>query len=160
MEILTHALLNNMYITTVVTSCILIYKVFVRNVYKQVFTNVLEMCFLVNFEILSATLTFLKGSNSSSEVLCRSSNASISISLILFLLILTYQTYLQLQKRRWFVQLKDSLLTKWPLRYYHTTAAEDNSHVLTDPNTDISAPTTTFLELREELLASEHHKKN
>ena len=153
-------LLNNMYITAIVTFFIVLYKVFVRNVYKQVFTNVLEMCFLVNLEILSATLTFLKGSNSSSEVLCRSSNASISISLILFLLILTYHTYLQLQKRRWFVQLKDSLLTKWPLKYYHTTAAEDNSHVLTDRNTNISAPTTTFLELREELLASEHHKKN
>ena len=39
----TDPLLNNMYITTVVTSCMLIYKVFVRNIYKQVFTNVLEM---------------------------------------------------------------------------------------------------------------------
>ena len=156
----TDPLLNNMYITTVVFFFIVLYKVFVRNVYKQVFTNVLEMCFLVNLEILSITLSFIKGSNSSSEVLCRSSNASISISFVLFLLILTYHTYLQLQRRRWFVQLKDSLLTKWPLKYYHTTAAEDNSHVLTDHNTNISAPTTTLIELREELLASEHHKKN
>ena len=115
------------------------------------------MCFLVNLEILSATLTFLKGSNSSSEVLCRSSNASISISFVLFLLILTYHTYLQLQKRRWFVQLKDSALTKWPLKYYHTTAAEDNSHVLADSNIDISLRKTTLVGLREELLTSEHH---
>ena len=148
----TDPLLNNMYITAVVIFFIVLYKVFVRNVYKQVFTNVLETCFLVNLEILSITLSFIKGSNSSSEVLCRSSNASISISFILFLLILTYHTYLHLQKRRWFVQLKDSLHTKWPLRqYYHTTAAKDNSHVLTDRNTH---PTTTLVELREELLTS------
>ena len=95
----TDPLLNNIYITAVVTFFIVLYKVFVKNVYRHAFTNVLEMCFIVNLEILSATLTFLKGSNSSSEVLCRSSNASISISFILFLLILTYHTYLRLQKR-------------------------------------------------------------
>ena len=152
----TDPLLKNMCITTIITLGVLIYKLFVTRIYKHVFTNVLEICFLINLEILSATLTFLKGSNSSSEVLCRSSNASISISFILFLLILTYHTYLQLQKRRWFVQLKEAALAKWPLRYYHRTAAEEDSHVLTDPN--IALPTTTLVELREELLASEYHK--
>ena len=142
-------ILVNMYVTNLTISGILVFKTFATKIYKTFYLSVLELCFLVNLEVLSATLYYLKGKNSRHSIICSSTNASISISLLLFIGILAYHTYLQIRKRKWYATIRLVFLDKLPFGQCHTT---ENTVSSTTNYHSRQLPTTTMVELREELL--------
>ncbi len=88
-------------------------------------TKALELCFLV---ILSATTLYSLGSNNRSDgIICKCASASISVSLVMFIGILSYHTYLRVNKTRWFTQIKDTILAKWQVKMPDAVPAEETS---------------------------------
>ena len=138
-----------MFITTLVLFGIFTLKICVVKVYKSFLINLLELCFLLNLGILSATLYYLKGNSSSDGSICKCTSASISVSVVLFIGILIYHAYLQLNKTRCFTSIKDGFLAKWHTRPYRTIPAEEEN---TPPNT-IQGQLTSMI--REEFLESD-----
>ena len=141
-------LLANMYITTLVLVAILILKSFTTKIYRNFCINLLETCFLLNLLILSTTLHYLRGNDSSDHILCVCTSASISVSMLIFIGMLAYHTQLQISKTKCFTSIKVTILSKWHARRYHIIPAE--GHV--PPNPVQQLPTTTTVEVRKELL--------
>ena len=147
-------IVTNMYITTLVVSGILTIKTCITKVYKKNYLNILEISFLLNLLILSATLYYLKGTNSSESITCKSTSASISVSLLTFIGILAYHTYLQARKTRFYRTLMRLISDKLPKK---VKAEEDILTMISanDKSAEKKLPTRTLVELREELLASD-----
>ena len=144
----------NSYITTLVILGILLIKTYSTKVYRSFWKNLLELSFLCNMEILSATLSYFKGTISDdNSMICKSINASISISFITFIGILAYHAYLQMERTRWYVSTKQAVLSKLPIRQHPTSSTEDNLQVPKAVSLK-ALPSTSLVELREELLAS------
>lgn len=99
-------LLTNMYITTVVLVAILTLKTLTTKVYKSSLSNLLEISFLLNLIVLSATLHYLKGNSSRDHILCECTSISISVSVVVFIGILSYHAYLQMNKIKIFTSFK------------------------------------------------------
>ena len=53
----------NMFVTNLTVIAILLYKTLASKVYKHLFVNLLELCFLINLGILSAILFYVKDSS-------------------------------------------------------------------------------------------------
>ena len=141
----------NSYITTLVISGILLVKTCSTKVYRSFWNNLLELSFLCNMEILSATLSYFKGTSSAdNSMICKSTSASISISFITFIGIVIYHTHLQMQRTRWYISTTQAVLSKLHIRQHSTSSTEDNLQV---PQAK-ALPSTSLVELREELLAS------
>ena len=144
-----NAVLTNMYAVTLVVSGVLVIKIFTTQIYKNQYVSILELCFLLNLEILSSTLCYLKGRVGSERIICRSVSASISMSFIMFVCILAYHAYLQVKKTRFYMPIRQQLFSRWQSSHGPNIplAADYNPRaVKTKP------PTTTTVELREPLL--------
>ena len=86
----------NMFVTNLTVIAILLYITLASKVYKHLFVNLLELCFLINLGILSAILFYVKDSSlMGADVKCKATSASISISLLVFLSILAHHGYPQ-----------------------------------------------------------------
>ena len=144
---------TNMYITTLVIITILIVKILATKIYNHLYLDLLELWFHLNLLVLSSTLCYLlTNSTSSDSVLCKCTSASFSIIFITFFGILSYHAYLQLQKTRYFVHFRHT----WRAKCQH--AARIKEHTLVPADTGTMTPTTTMVDLREELLASDANK--
>ena len=141
-------LLANMYITNLVLIGILFIKLCTTKVYKNSLVNVLETCFLLNLVVLSGTINYLDYS----ENTCICTSASISVSLVTSAGILTYHASLQLNKMRCFNSIKDCILAKW--RQHYPADHEEEDAPFVHPAQRL--PTTTVVELREELLTDQY----
>ncbi len=141
-----HALLTNMYTITLVITGILAIKTFTTKIYKNIYINMLELGFLLNLEILSMTLHYLKGKGSSDGALCKSITASITTSFVMFTGILVYHAFLQLNQARFFASFRQYFLSKW-----RTNHNQPNPPLIEEPaEVDTlakSAPTTTLLDI-------------
>ena len=139
--------LVNSYITALVVSGILIIKTCSTEVYTKFWNSLLELSFLVNLVILSITLCYLQHTSiNDNSVICKSTTASISISFITFIGIVAHHAHLQIEGTKWYKSAKLVVLKKFPVQQHLDIPADDSAVVL--------APTTTFVELREVLLAS------
>ena len=132
----------NVYTTTLVITGILIIKTCATDVYKNRWVSILETCFLANLSVLSATLYYL---DSTEDIRCRATSASIAVSFLLFFGILSYHGFLKLRKTRYF-------------NIAYLKAREKISGF--SRNRDIpmenesTLPSSTMVKLREELLTS------
>ena len=142
----------NHYIIALVVFGILLIKSFI-NVYRSFWKNLLELSCLCNLEIVSITLCYLKAtSDDESSVICKSTTASISIIFIVFIGIVAYHAHLQIEGTMWYKSAKLVVLGRLP-HQRHPPIITDGDKYKVPPSLS-QAPTTTLLELREELLAS------
>ena len=141
-----NAILTNMFIVTLVIMGVLITKTLVMKIYASLKIQLLELCFLSNLGAVSATLYYLKGSDSD-VALCRTLTASISISFIMFLGIIAYHACLQIRKTKCFLYIKQVFHLK-ETRHLKESQLVDSTDVTKTP------PTSTTVELREQLLES------
>lgn len=141
-------ILTNTYATTLVISGIFVMKTCTRHVYKNFYFDILELCFLLNLFILSATLYYLKTSNHSNEVICKSTNASITISFAVFIGIVSYHTYLKIEKTKFCDFIRRIFCKKLIVE----ERKEEDTFQL---DAAVKTPTTSYVELREELLTND-----
>ena len=147
-------ILVNSFITSLVISGVLLVKTCSTVVYKNFWMNVLELSFLCNLEILSVTLCYLKAASAGdNSMVCKCTNSSISIGFIIFIGILAYHAYLQMGRTRWYISTKQAVLSKLPIRLHPTSSTEDTLQVPKAVSLK-TLPSTSLVELREELLAS------
>ena len=144
----SNALLTNMYITTLVLVGILSTKTCLTMVYKNSLVNALENFFLLNLVILSGTVYYLRGGNG----ICYCTSASVSVSMLIFIGILAYHGYLQLNKTRVFNSTKNILLAKFRNRYRTLADKEEGGSL---PRASSPVFTKTVVELRESLLVDQ-----
>lgn len=88
-----NALLIDMFTVTLVITAVLTIKTWSTRIYESLYLGTLELCFLLNLEILSTTLHYQESKGSSDSVLCNSITASVSCSFATFLGILCYHTH-------------------------------------------------------------------
>jgi predicted outer membrane repeat protein len=137
-------ILTSMYITTLTLIALLTLKACLVNVYINFYLNLLEVGFLLNLTVLSASMIYLRGNGSGGDVLCSCTSASISVSAAMFVGILAYHTWLRISKAKWFASLKGSILSRSCVKQYFTVPdSEENGNQPTKP---------AVVELREELL--------
>ena len=141
---------TNMFSVTLVIIGILIIKTRLPKVYKNIYIDLLEVCFLLNLVILSATVYYLDGI-SSNGVLCKIVSSSIAVSLIMFLGILVYHALLQIRKTKFYTLIKQSLLRRRQDGQQHHTIPVNSKP---DLSNKFKPPTTTTVDLREPLLES------
>ena len=144
-------LLTNMYISTLVLTALFTLKACVPKMYQDFRINLLELSFLLNLMVLSATVYYLRGNRNNDLVLCQCTSASVAVSMATFVGILAYHAILQLNKTKCFMKFKDSVLAKQRAEQYHAFRHEED----TLPAPAAKPPTRTFVELREDLLGSE-----
>ena len=132
----------NVYTTTLVIIGILIIKTCATDVYKNRWVSILETCFLANLSVLSATLYYL---DSTEDIRCRATSTSIAVSFLLFFGILSYHAFVKLRKTRYFNIVYLKAREKF-------SGFSRNHDIPMDSNT--TPPSSTMVELREELLAS------
>ena len=152
-------ILGNMYITTLATTGILSYKTFTIKIYRNIYLNTLEFCFLINLQVLSATLYYLKGSSDNNSALCRTITASISISFSIFIIILAYHACLRLEKTKCYTSMKAKFFPKAQTGQHPATFVDTDADTR-DIDAIVKLPTTTLVELREPLLASDGCKQD
>ena len=154
------ALRTNMFITNLVVLGILVYKTVSTKIYQQLYVSLLELCFLVNVEVLSASVYYAYLKNDLESTVCKITSASISLSLLGFAVILAYHAHLQLRKTKFYLSLKLRILKKCPsfLQRAHTQNDTIPPSVH-ETDTGSEARTTTFFQLREALLASQEPAK-
>ena len=144
-----NAFLTNIYITNLVLIGILTIKCCITKVYKNSLVNIFEVCFLLNLVILSGYVR----SNSADN--CTYTNVSLSVSFVIFTGILAFHTYLQLLKTKCFKLIKDKVLAKWR-QHYRALPADHEEEDIPPANTVPRLPTTSVVELREELLTDQY----
>ncbi len=142
--------LSNMYITLVCLVVVFTLKACIPKVYKNIGINLLEVIFLLN---LAASMFYLRGSGNSDSALCKCTNASISVSLIMFVGILVYHAYVQMMKIKRFKSIKDVFHAKWHSRHRYMQMMPANDNKPPEANRP-KFPTKSTVELREELLES------
>ena len=121
--------------------------------YKSVCIDLLELSFLLNLVILSSTLLYLQVDSDSDASLCRYTSASITVSIVQYIGIMAYHAVLQMNKFNFFKSTTNSIYSKWQsLRHPVGKRAQENRPAV---NPVVNMPTTSTLELREALLASE-----
>ena len=147
------SIITNMFAIVLVVMGILLFKTQIRKVYKKYVIEIIELGFLLNLGILSAVLFFLKGIDSSNEVVCKTFVASTSVSFIMFLNIVLHHAYLRIKNTKYVVAMKHALLKRRPGVGQHGIVTAD-SQVLDSVHLNKKFPTTTTLELREQLLES------
>ncbi len=140
---------ENSYITVLVLTAVYIFTLKMTcamKVDKNKYMNILEVCFLVNLLIISATL--YSSRDSRSGTICKCTSASISVSMVIFIGILFYHSYLKISNTMWYASIKAATLKKWQTMNHHADPLEDDN----PPNVMQQMPTTTSVELREALL--------
>lgn len=85
-----NAILTNMYTVSLAIVGILTIKLCATKVYKYSYVHTLEISFLLNLELLSASLYYIKGKNGSDDVICKTITASVSFSFVTFIGIVAY----------------------------------------------------------------------
>ena len=132
-----------MFTTALFILGIMVFKTCIVKIYRKSFVGQLELCFLMSVGILSSTLYYLKGKGDSDEVLCKTTTASISISLIIFAGILAYHACLQIAKTKLYKHMHTRRLERGHL-------AESQELIMMD-DVDFSnkAPTSTTIDLRD-----------
>ena len=139
---------TNTFSVTLVIIGILIIKTRLPKVYKNIYVDILEVCFLLNLVILSATVHYLDGI-SNNGILCKIVSSSIAVSLIMFLGILVYHALLQIRKTKFYTLIKQSLLRRrQDGQQHHTIPVNSKPDLSNKPK----PPTTTTVDLREPLL--------
>ena len=138
---------TNKFSVTLVIIGILIIKTRLPKVYKHIYIDLLEVCFLLNLVILSATVYYLDGI-SINRVLCKIVSSSIAVSFIMFLGILFYHAFLQIKKTKFYVPINQSLLRRRQDGQRHTIPVNSKP----DLSNKLNPPTTTTVDLREPLL--------
>jgi hypothetical protein len=139
-------LLINTYITMLILTAVFTLKCCIPKVYRVFGKNFLELFFLFNLMILSATLHHLKGTSSNKDILCQCTSGSISVTLVEFIGVLIYYAYLRCNKTRCFLSFKEPLVAKWRARWYRIIPAEEDIAPV------LNLPTTSTVALREDLL--------
>lgn len=148
-------ILANMYVTTLLISGVLTVKTFATKIYKNTYIGILELAFLLNLLILSVTLCYIKGRNTTNDsIICKGATASISISLVTFVGIVAYHTYLKVKNTRVYSSIKHRLiLCNWPVRCRDKEVSNVHKPIIIGNVHEV--PSSTLVELREELLASD-----
>ena len=140
----------NMYAITLMLFAILTLKMFTTKIYKNYLMGIVELASFLNLAVMSATVLLLEGNSSENGTLCVCTGVSISLCIAIFIGVLIFHTFLQVQKTRLYPFLKRILCTILPTgRVYkaiHDSSFADSSLK--------NVPTTSSVELREELLAS------
>ena len=148
------ALLTNMYTLALVLTGILTVKTFATEIYKNIYMNLLEFCFLLNLGILSATLHYLDSRGKSDDSLCNGITVSISVSFFIFFGILAYHVYLQIRKLKYYKAFVQFLARKRNEATLHTQLVEER----TTRKNNTAPNKTAMAELREALLESGERK--
>lgn len=146
-------LLTNTYITTLILTAVIAIKTCVPKMYNDFRINLLELAFLLNLMVLSATAYYLRGNSSNDLVLCQCTSASVAVTMAMFVGILTYHAILQLNKTKCFMDFKHFVLARRRTEQYAAIPDEN-----APPTVVPKLPTRTFVELREELLESEENQ--
>ncbi len=137
-----------MYTINIVIAGIITVKMVIRKVYKSSRMQALDFFFMLNLEILSATLYYLKGKGSNDGDICKKITASISLNFVAFAGIVAYHTQLQIKKTRWYLSVQNVFLTKWQKPQHFNrplnSATVDHTH------------TVSRVDIREILLESEN----
>ncbi len=146
--------LTNMYITTLVLVGILTLRTHITKVYENAHIQTLEVFFFLNLLILFATVYHKQGDTRS---ICKCTSASISLSVISFIGILTYHTFFKIRRTQFYTSFLHVLLTKWPSRGRNEKFPNRDraNSCQTAHQTLKNFPTTSHVDLREEILASE-----
>ena len=138
---------TNMFITSLVVLLILVYKLIISTkIYQHRYVSLLELCFLVNLEVLSASVYYAYLNKDLDTTACKITSASISLSLLGFIVILAYHAHLQLKKTRLYLSLtKLRILRKCPsfLQRAHTQDIVPPASHETDAGKE--APTTSYV---------------
>ncbi len=151
-------LVANMFITTLILISIFTLKVFFKKIYKNFLLNILELAFLLNLLCLSVTVLYLKNDNNiMNSDICTFTSVSISVSLTMFTGILSYHSYLQLNKTRCFTSIKRELAKINLTRLYRKIPDDDDYYPPPPPPPPQKVgvqklPTTTTIGLDEEEL--------
>ena len=141
-------ILANTYIITLVLIAVLTVKTCSTKVYRNVHMNTLELCSLLNLVILSATVYYLKGKSSSADIACKCTSASVSFGAIIFIGISFYHAYLRIRKMKCYELVKQNILAIYFRKCDREVPVhEEGRHSVK------KMPTTSIIELREELLA-------
>ena len=140
-------ILANTYIITLVLIAVLTVKTCATKVYRNVHMNTLELSSLLNLVILSATVYYLKGKGNSADIACKCTSASVSFGAIIFIGISFYHTYLRIRKMKCYELVKQNILAKFIQCDREIPVHKEGRH-----NAKMM-PTTSIIELREELLA-------
>ena len=148
-----NTLLTNMYSVTLVITGILTIKTFSTKIYKNIYISALELSFLLNLEVLAATLHYLESKGSSDKALCDSITASISICFIIFFGILAYHAHLQIKKTSFYAPIH-SFYSRWQNRMPHILQKITDNH----SEEVLMLSDTNMPQLRETLLDSGEKK--
>ena len=149
----TDALLTNMFIVTLLVILILLVKILTGNVYKSFHVEFLELLFLLNLGFLSATLYYVGGRGDGDLNMCTVTTVSFSASFVGFIGIVIYHTSLRIVRMEFCARIKHTFLKRWPVRQ---TSQPTGSTVLDSINLTNVPPTSTTVDLREQLLESVH----
>lgn len=149
-----HVLITHMFAITLVVMGVLAIKMYATKIYKQLIIDILDVSFLLNLGIVSATLYYLKGKGNADSMLCTSVTASLFISFLTFLGILVYHVYLQMRKREWFLSLRSAIAQS---KIWHNASSEIRVVKLEKSASIVhkKLPTSTTVELREILLSAQ-----
>ena len=150
-----NAILANTFAISLVVVGILVIKTKISNVYKQSFIETLELCFLLNLGVLSATLCYFLGKNNSIETVHNTITASISMSFIMFFCILAYHTYLKIKKSKYYPTL-EHLFLRWRWQSQNQAVPSDSNTLNNAGLINQNLPTRSTVELSEKLLESSH----
>ena len=143
---------ENMYATTLVVVVVLL----LMKMYRNSSLDILELCFHLNLIVLSITLSYLlNDSNADRSTMCKTTTWSFSVAFIFFIGILLYHCHLQLHKTRHYTAIQHWFLTKLQVIAHHRTTPARIGPATPRHRDTAMLPTTTLVELREELLASE-----
>lgn len=146
-------LLANMYAVAVVVTGLLVIKTFTTRIYRKPLASYLELAFLLNLEILSCTLCYLKAKENGGDVICKVLSASIGVSFTLCVCVLMFHTYLRLSRFRSIKLLREKLslvFENW--QKGHQINKKGNESTTTSASSRVQPHTTTTVELREPLL--------
>ena len=146
---------ENMYATTLAVIVVLLLKTKMK-MYRNFSLDILELCFHLNLIVLATTLScLLNDSNADRSTMCKTTTWSFSVAFIFFIGILLYHSHLRLHKTRHYAAIQHWFLTKWQVISHHRTAPARRGPATPRHRDTAMLPTTTLVELREELLASE-----
>ena len=149
-----NVILTNMFAITLVVVGILVIKTRISNVYRQVFIETLELGFLLNLGLLSATLCYFLGKNNSVATIHNTITASICISFIMFFCILAYHTYQKIKKSKYYPTV-EHLFRRWRWQRELQAVQPDDLNSLNNASLiKQNLPTRSTVELSEKLLES------
>lgn len=142
---------TNMFAVTLAVMGILIIKSHITKVYRQAYIETLELCFLLNLGVLSATLYYLVDNlkDNNERIVYNTVTASISLSFAMFIGIVAYHIHLQARKTKYYASILESMWQRY------TQTVPSHPKVVDSVETRHKPPiTTTTIELSQRLLES------